>query len=127
LLRITRTLALPLLAVQAVVNAFLAFWVYMEYVHNRFLREYLATFWTANLQTVAVVAASGIVGVGSLLYLAQRREALWVARDKATGEGEESLQSGLVPLDVCPVCNMPLKTLSEGRFQCRRCGRYFKK
>ena len=108
-------------------NAFLAFWVYMEYVHNRFLREYLAMFWTANLQTVAVVAASGIVGVGSLLYLAQRRDALLEEHDEAVGEGEEGLQSGLVPLDVCPVCNMPLKTLSEDRFQCRRCGRYFKK
>jgi len=127
LLRITRTLALPLVAVQAVVNAFLAFWVYMEYVHNRFLREYLATFWTANLQTVVAVVASGIVGVGSLLYLTQRRDALLEEHDEAAGEGEEGLQSGLVPLDVCPVCNMPLKTLSEDRFQCRRCGRYFKK
>lgn len=108
-------------------NVFLAFWVYMEYVHNRFLREYLALFWTANFQTVVVVLASGTVGVGSFLYLARRREFLVEARAETTLEGEAGLQSGLVPLDVCPVCNVPLKTLSADRFQCRRCGRYFKK
>lgn len=127
MLRITRNLALPLIAVQAVLNFFLAFWVYMEYVHNRFLREYVALFWTANFQTVVVVLASGTVGVGSFLYLARRREFLVEGRAETTLEGEAGLQSGLVPLDICPVCNMPLKTLSEDRFQCRRCGRYFKK
>jgi hypothetical protein len=33
----------------------------------------------------------------------------------------------LATLDTCPFCSIPLKNISENRFQCRKCRRYFKK
>lgn len=123
-LHLSRVLAI--LVAQAALNVLLSSWLYNEYVHNKFMQEYMAGFWTANIVPVSLgLVAAGIIAGGSFLAFSRRD-----AKDqglKSFQEEQVGLPVGLAALDVCPFCNIGLVTLSDNRFQCRKCHRYFKK
>ncbi|SRR5712692_3764407 len=112
---------------QFAANIVLAFWLLMEYLHNPFMQEYVANVW-AHIWPVTVVALSGLAGgTASLLFYKSKHPHLF--KNKPSHEvstQETGDRAGLASLDSCPFCNIPLKVLSENRFQCRQCRRYFK-
>ncbi len=113
------------LVAQSVLNVILASWLYNEYVHNRFMQEYMAGFWSANLVALSLGSVTaGIVVGGS--FFAFSRGRLKEAALKTSQQVQLGL-SGLAPLDICPFCNISLVNLSVDRYHCRKCRRYFKK
>ena len=116
-----------LVAGQTILNASLAVWLYMEYLHNPFMQEYLGNLWSSIWPEVTIaVLVVGAVMMFLLLYLKKHGLAFIDSSVRATaGMGEPA--GSLAPIDVCPFCNIPLKVLSQDRFQCRQCRRYFKK
>jgi hypothetical protein len=117
----------PLLVIQSVANLLLAVWLYLEYTHNPFMQTYVSIVWasiwpeiTAGLSAVVVALA------GFILY--RRRQSNSLAGALGSKPMLEDLEgaSNLARLDVCPFCETPLKPISEGRLQCRKCRRYFK-
>ncbi len=117
---------MPIVAGQAALNIFLASWLYVEYVHNVFMQNYMAKFWSANAAAVSIgIIAAGAIAGGSILAFARRG----IRGDSLKASQLEQTESTvtLAALDICPFCNTALVTLSENRFQCRRCRRYFKK
>jgi len=70
------------------------------------------------------VAAGILVGVvGSLTaYNRGHLRRLIKVPSQSIAQGAANLAT----IDVCPFCDLPLKTISEGRLQCRNCRRYFK-
>lgn len=115
-----------LIAVQLVVNVSLALWLYNEYLHNPFMQDYLSKAWSAIWLDVTV-GTFAIVVVA--LYLAYRRELPpFTSREKRSGKMSLAVaaSASLETIDACPYCDLPLKTVSVGRLQCRNCRRYFK-
>ena len=112
--------------VQLGVNALLGLWLYMEYLNNRFMRLYLDNFWGAN----GLVLTAGLVGgttvIGTFLFFSRKSGFAFIGLHQAAIASPDS-PSNFVPLDMCPHCNVELKTVSENRFQCRQCRRYYKK
>ncbi len=117
--------SLAILSGQLVVNVFLASWLISEYAHNPFMQQYLSKFWAANFMISATLVIGGVIAGGSYLVFARRRGVLDASQSVSVTGSESS--TGLTALEVCPVCNSPLKSLSQNRFQCRNCRRYFKK
>jgi hypothetical protein len=119
-----------LVAAQLVINVSLAVWLYNEYLHNPFMQAYVSNVWSAILPGVAVaagVAAGAACVVGAFLVYNRRRLGMIPEDEDAAGEAASvASTSSLETLDVCPFCETPLKTISEGRLQCRSCRRYFK-
>ena len=114
---------------QSVLNIFLADWLYNEYVHNRFMQDYLAnTFSFASIALPVGLLASAAIAGGSFTVYSRRhqsaigRASLGLKTEVLVGSDEK-----LAILDTCPFCSVPLKNISENRFQCRKCRRYFKK
>jgi hypothetical protein len=114
---------------QLALNIFLAMWLYNEYIHNRFMQDYLASaFSTVSLVLpVGLIATAAIAG-GSFTAYSRRHH-------MTTGQTSPGLKSEafagsaekLAVLDTCPFCSIPLRNISENRSQCRKCRRYFKK
>ena len=112
---------------QFILNLSLAVWLYNEYVHNPFMQAYMSTVWS-YISTGVTITAGVIVGVATS----------WVAYNKGyltrftgtpnrrSNPPEIRTFENLAPIDICPYCETPLKTISEGRLQCRNCRRYFK-
>jgi hypothetical protein len=111
-----------LIVAQLVVNVSLALWLFNEYVHNPFMQDYLSNTWSAIWPVVTVI---GVVAIGAGAFGAYRWRQDSVVTGKSNGVGIE-VGANLTTLDICPFCNVPLKTLAEGRLQCRSCRRYFK-
>ena len=111
-----------LIVSQLVVNVSLALWLYNEYVHNPFMQDYLSKTWSAVWPVLTIV---GAVAIGAGAFGAHRWRQGSVLAGKSNAVGME-VGANLTTLDVCPFCDVPLKTLSEGRLQCRNCRRYFK-
>jgi hypothetical protein len=63
-LHLSRVLAI--LVAQAALNVLLSSWLYNEYVHNKFLQEYMAKFWTANIMPVSLGLVAAVKGTGAL-------------------------------------------------------------
>ena len=123
-LHLSRVLAI--LVAQAALNVLLSSWLYNEYVHNKFLQEYMAKFWTANIMPVSLgLVAAGMIAGGSFLAFSRREAKNHLL--KSPQQKQVEVPRGLAALDVCPFCNIGLVTLSDNRFQCRKCHRYFKK
>ncbi len=124
LIQLNRSITLN--AVQLAVNLLLASWLYMEYLNNRFMRQYLDTFWASN----GLVVSAGLAGVaivgGTFLFFSRRSGFGFLASPSAATSEPASVPR-VTPLDMCPHCNVELKTVSENRFQCRQCKRFFKK
>jgi hypothetical protein len=121
-----KTLAI---GIQSILNTFLAAWLYNEYVHNRFMQDYLAnTFSSVSIAVPIGLLLSAAIAGGSFTAYSRRHQV-------GIGNGSHPLKaevlagsdSTLAVLDTCPFCSVPLKNISENRFQCRKCRRYFKK
>ena len=117
------------IGIQSILNVFLATWLYNEYIHNRFMQDYLAsTFSSVGIAVPIGLLASAAIAGGSFMAYSRRQQA-------SIGNGLRPLKVGvlegsegtLAVLDTCPFCSVPLKDISENRFQCRKCRRYFKK
>ncbi|OLD12200.1 MAG: hypothetical protein AUI50_07145 [Crenarchaeota archaeon 13_1_40CM_2_52_14] len=117
------------IGVQFALNIFLAGWLYDEYLHNRFMQDYLAsTFSTASfVLPVGLVAFAAIVGGSFTAYSRRHHISTGHATPRLTTEMFVGSEEKPAILDTCPFCNAPLKSISENRFQCRKCRRYFKK
>jgi hypothetical protein len=114
---------------QSALNLFLASSLYNEYVHNRFMQDYLASTFSSmsSALPIGLVVSAAIAG-GSFTAYSRRhhasigRRSLGLKTEMIAGSEEK-----LAILDTCPFCSVPLKNISENRFQCRKCRRYFKK
>lgn len=114
---------------QSVLNIFLASSLYNEYAHNRFMQDYLASAFSSMsiALPVGLVVSAAIAG-GSFTAYSRRhhvsigRTSLGLKTGMLAGTDEK-----LAIMDTCPFCSVPLKDISENRFQCRKCRRYFKK
>ncbi len=126
LMRLQFSRSLAIVSGQLLVNVFLASWLISEYAHNPFMQQYLSNFWTANTPMISIaIVLAGVIAGGSYLAFSRRQGSVDTSRNLSATDPVGS--AGLAALDVCPVCNLPLKALSEDRFQCRKCRRYFKK
>lgn len=116
-----------LVASQLVVNVLLVAWIYNEYLHNTYMQEYLGNIWT-SIGNVIVVAAGFAVGAGAVIVFYTRGRLSLLLKSPGTGSMVQAISTttNLEALDVCPFCETPLKTISEGRLQCRSCRRYYK-
>jgi len=117
------------IGVQSALNVFLAIWLYNEYVHNPFMQDYLAsTFSSMSFALPVGLLASAAIAGGSLTAYSRRHQSITghigpgLKTEVFAGSAEK-----LATLDTCPFCSLPLKNISESRFQCRKCRRYFKK
>jgi len=112
-----------LVAAQLVVNVGLAAWLYDEYLHNPYMQAYLSNAWSAVWPIIAVVVGIA-VGASGVFVVYTRRSGATVS-ETVSSSAAGSLDN-LEMINDCPFCNLPLKTISEGRLQCRNCRRYFK-
>src|SRR3989441_12254026 len=117
----------PLLVVQSAANLLLAVWLYLEYTHNPFMQTYVSNVWAAIWTEITIGISVTIVAVVILVFYAIRDSEPLTARlgSKSKLEDLDEL-SNLATLEVCPFCETPLRPISEGRLQCRKCRRYFK-
>lgn len=116
-----------LFASQLIVNVSLALWLYNEYLHNPFMQIYLSDVWSAIWPEV--VLGVGAVAGSAGMFAAHRRGVLPISVREPGPMGAiqpVGTTGNLSTLDICPFCELPLKTISEGRLQCRSCRRYFK-
>ncbi|HZY47950.1 MAG TPA: hypothetical protein VFE96_09160 [Candidatus Bathyarchaeia archaeon] len=117
------------LGVQSVLNIVLALSLYNEYLHNRYMQDYLAsTFPSLSLVLPVGLIATVAVAGGSFTVYSRRHQSPPLSispRLKTAMLGEPGEK--IAVLDTCPFCNVSLKSISENRFQCRKCRRYFKK
>jgi hypothetical protein len=118
-----------LVGAQSVVNIFLAGSLYNEYVHNRFMQDYLASALSATnfALPVGLLASAAIAGSSLTVYTKRHRTSIGHGSFGLKTEMFAGSEEKLAILDTCPFCNLPLKNLSDTRFQCRKCRRYFKK
>ncbi len=116
-----------LLLVQSAANLLLAVWLYLEYTHNPFMQTYVSNVWTTIWPEVTIGIPVAIVAVVILAFYGRRHSEPIAARmgSKSRLEDIEGTNN-LARLDVCPFCETPLRPISEGRLQCRKCRRYFK-
>ena len=115
-----------LVAAQLVINVCLGAWLYDEYLHNPFMQAYVSSAWSSIWPITAVMIGIAVGATGA--FIIYRRGQLATAVSEASqpsGSATGSLDN-LETINDCPFCNLPLKTISEGRLQCRSCRRYFK-
>ena len=115
-----------LVAAQLVVNVFLGTWLYDEYLHNPFMQEYLAGAWSTIWPIFAVIVGITAGAAGVFVFSKRGRLTRQASETGSTSKSPTGSLDNLEPIDKCPFCNLPLKTISEGRLQCRNCRRYFK-
>jgi len=117
----------PLLVIQSAANLLLALWLYLEYTHNPFMQSYVSSVWAAIWPEIAIGFSAAIVAAVILVFYGKRHSESLTGRlsSKPMLEDIEG-SSSLARLDMCPFCKTPLKPISEGRLQCRKCRRYFK-
>ena len=117
----------PLLLVQSVANLLLAVWLYLEYTHNPFMQAYVSNVWGSIWPEIT--ASASVVILAAVIFAFYRvRRSNSLSGSLGSRSMLESLEeaSNLAKLDVCPFCETPLRAISEGRLQCRKCRRYFK-
>ena len=114
---------------QSVLNVLLTISLLNEYLHNRFMQDYLANALPSYtfILPVGLVAAVAVAGGSYTVY--SRRSQTSMSQETSEVPKEESLGSAkkLPVTGMCPFCNVSLKIISENRFQCRKCHRYFRK
>jgi len=117
----------PLLVIQSAANLLLALWLYLEYTHNPFMQSYVSSIWATIWPEIAFGITAAIIAAVMLVFYGKRHSESLTDRlsSKPMLEDIEG-SSSLARLDMCPFCETPLKPISEGRLQCRKCRRYFK-
>jgi hypothetical protein len=117
----------PLLVVQSAANLLLAVWLYLEYTHNPFMQAYVSNVW-ATIWPETTIGISVAFGAVIVFAFHRRRHAESLTARLGSKQTLDDLEAStsLARLDVCPFCETPLKPISEGRLQCRKCRRYFK-
>ena len=127
MIQISRKIAA--IGAQSVVNVLLAVSLLNEYLHNRFMQDYLAnTFLGYTFMLPAGLIAAIAVAGGSYTVYSRRsqtsmsQETIDVPKEESPGSAKKLPVTG-----ICPFCNVSLKIISENRFQCRKCHRYFRK
>jgi len=117
----------PLLVIQSAANLLLALWLYLEYTHNPFMQSYVSSVWATIWPEIAISISAAIIATVMLAFYGKRHGESLTGRlsSKPMLEDIEG-SSSLARLDMCPFCETPLKPISEGRLQCRKCRRYFK-
>ncbi len=117
------------IGIQSILNVFLAAWLYNEYVHNRFMQDYMAnTFSSVSIAVPIGLLASAAIAGGSFTAYSRRHQAsIGNISRRLKAEALAGSEGALAVQDTCPFCSVPLKNISENRFQCRKCRRYFKK
>src|SRR5207245_10400736 len=117
------------IAVQSILNIFLAAWLYNEYLHNRFMQDYLAnTFSSVSIIVpIGLLASAAIAGGSFTAYSRRHQVSIGKGSHHLKAKMLEGSEATLSVLDTCPFCSVPLKNISENRFQCRKCRRNFKK
>jgi hypothetical protein len=116
-----------LVAAQLVLNVSLAVWLYNEYLHNPFMQMYMSGVWS-GIWPEAALSIGIAAGAAATLTVYRRGHLNMILKDAAAiGVAQPvGTSAHLATIDMCPFCDMPLKTISEGRLQCRNCRRYFK-
>lgn len=115
-----------LVGTQLVINLSLALWLYDEYLHNPFMQSYMSSLWSGIWPAVTVVLGIIVGAVGSFLAYRRGRPSSLLGAPRAVANPVVGTSENLAAIDACPFCNVALKTISEGRLQCRSCRRYFK-
>jgi hypothetical protein len=117
------------IGIQSVLNIFLAAWLYNEYIHNKFMQDYLAnTFSPVSIAIpIGLLASAAIAGGSFTAYSRRHQVSIGKRSHPLKAEVLAGSEGTLGVLDTCPFCSVPLKNISENRFQCRKCRRYFKK
>ena len=117
----------PLLLIQSSVNVLLVVWLYLEYTHNPFMQAYVSNVWASVWPEITASISVVILAVVVFAFYRMRRSNS-LSGNLGSKPMTESLEgaSNLAKLDVCPFCETPLRLISEGRLQCRKCRRYFK-
>ncbi len=117
----------PLLLIQSVANLLLAVWLYLEYTHNPFMQAYVSNVW-ASIWPEITTSISGVILAVVIFAFYKMRRSNSLSGSLGSKPMLENLEgaSNLARLDVCPFCETPLRPISEGRLQCRKCRRYFK-
>jgi len=117
----------PLLVVQSAANLLLGVWLYLEYTHNPFMQTYVSNVWAAIWPEITIGISATIVAAVILVFYGRRHSESLTSRLGSKSKLEDLEGPGnLARLDVCPFCETPLRPISEGRLQCRKCRRYFK-
>ena len=127
MIQISRKIAA--IGAQSVVNVLLAVSLLNEYLHNRFMQDYLANSFssTSFFLPVGLVAAVAVAG-GSYTFYSRRTHTAMTNESAESAIEESPVAEKKLPVrGTCPFCNVSLKTISENRFQCRKCHRYFRK
>lgn len=115
-----------LVAAQLVVNVCLAAWLYDEYLHNPFMQAYVSSAWSSIWPVAAVIIGIAVGATGAFIVYRRGRLTTGVSEaSQLSGSSTGSLEN-LETINDCPFCNLPLKTISQGRLQCRNCRRFFK-
>ena len=114
---------------QSALNIFLGIWLYNEYVHNRFMQDYLASesSTVSFVLPVGLIASAAIAGGSFTAYSRRHHITTGHLSPGLKSEAFAGSAEKLAVLDACPFCSVPLRNISENRFQCRKCRRYFKK
>jgi hypothetical protein len=117
----------PLLLIQSVANLLLAVWLYLEYTHNPFMQAYVSNVWASTWPEITASISAVIFAVVIFAFYKMRRSNS-LSGSLGSKPRLENLggASNLAKLDACPFCETPLRPISEGRLQCRKCRRYFK-
>src|SRR5712692_7252038 len=112
------------IGVQSILNIFLAAWLYNEYVHNRFMQDYLANaFSSVSIAVPIGLLASAAIAGGSFTAYSRRHQVSIGNGSHLKAEVLVGSEGTLAVLDTCPFCSVPLKNISVNRFQCRKCRR----
>lgn len=114
---------------QSVLNVILALSLYNEYLHNRFMQDYLATaFSSVNpVLPVGLLTAVAVAGSSFTVYSRRHQGMSLGVSSKLKTELLAEPADNRATVDTCPFCDTPLKSISENRFQCRKCRKYYKK
>ena len=116
-----------LVVAQLVLNVSLGAWLYNEYIHNRYMQLYLTGLWSAVWPETALAFGIAIGAIGTLtMYRRGHLNTIIKTPTDMIGAQAIGASANLATIDMCPFCDAPLKTISEGRLQCRSCRRYFK-
>ena len=117
----------PLLVIQSAANLLLAVCLYLEYTHNPFMQAYVSNAWASVWPEITIgVSAATVAAIILALYGRRHSESLPTRLGSKSKLEDLEEPNNLSRLDMCPFCATPLRAISEGRLQCRKCRRYFK-